>query len=123
MSKKWPNTTIGVMESLAPRLKEIQEALAFQTEMGAYKFCLSYAILKELPPANDVSISRPTKWNMGSFDGDGEIETLFDALYPKEANQQLLMVNLAEAGIEHLHQVVIEEGATSLSDVMDTLHD
>ena len=122
MSEKWPNTTIGVMESQAPRLKEIQEALAFQTEMGAYKFCMSYAILKELAPASDVGASRPTKWNMGSFDGDGEIEKLFDALYPEEVNQQLLMINLAETGIERLHKVITEDGAISLCDVMDTLY-
>jgi|TARA_A100001015_G_C14487226_1_gene517822 hypothetical protein len=118
MKISWKKT-IAISSMHESQLRRIKDALDFDTEMVAYKFCLTYAIANNLEDSTDPQIQRGTKWASGNFDDEEEVSHLLKALFPEEDDHQTLMMGKAEAGIERIHHLVDEFDVCSLTELLD----
>lgn len=121
----WKAKTLGISSEMESKLREIKDDLEFSKEDETYKFCFAIALAHGLKPRPDSgSEKRETKWAINSFDESREIETLLDAMYCEEGNDiQQVLVEVAEAGIERVHQMVKENYVFSVSEVLSLLED
>lgn len=106
--------TIGITKANATALTELVSAGRFGSELDAAKFAMAYAISKGA--GNGIADGAETKWNVGSFDPDGSMRSLLEALYPDVSEPYRLAEHLMNEGIKTL--------ATSLTgagDLYDTL--
>ena len=118
MKVQWKKT-IGISPAHETQLRRIKEELDFVNETVTYKFCLTYAITNNLASAPNQQIQRGTKWASGSFDENDEISLLFQAIYPDEPDQQTIMMEKAEAGIERIYTLIDTLGIDTLSGLVD----
>ena len=118
MRIEWKKT-IGISSHHDKQLRSIKDALDFDTETAAYKFCLGYAITHDLTGGENHTDQRGTKWASGNFDENEEISLLLRALYPNETDYQTLMMEKAEAGIDRIHQLIEKFDVASLSELFD----
>lgn len=92
--------TIGITKSNTPLLAKLVVEGRFGSELDAAKFAMAYAIKEKI----DVSITEgaETKWNVGSFDPDGSMRSLLEALFPDNTEPYRLAENLMNEGIKRL---------------------
>ena len=72
--------TIGLTEANRKTMMSLLETGFFNDRMDIAKLAMSVAINNNVQPTGTESTE--TIWNVGSFDADGEIKALIQALYP-----------------------------------------
>lgn len=114
--RRWKNDTLSVASHHATKLKEIKEILDFSEEQDTYKFCFAYALRRGLSPDLSSTLSRTTKWAMGNFDKEGDLWSILEALHPEEEDPQKLLTLLSEAGIDEIHEKLMNDKLDRISD-------
>lgn len=94
---KTDKKTIGVVSEQLGTLKRLVEAGHFELEFDAAKFALAHAIEQGAP--RGVTEGAGTKWNVGSFDPDGGLRAVIEALYPDEPTPYRLIEHLINEGL------------------------
>ena len=92
--------TIGITKSNAASLANLALQGRFGSELDAAKFAMAYAIKNGI--ATGTIEGAETKWNVGSFDPDGSIRALLEALFPDVSEQYRLAEYLMNEGIKAL---------------------
>lgn len=96
--------TIGITKGNAGPLAKLLSQGYFGSELDAAKFAMAYAIKQ----GGDVGTTEgaETKWNVGSFDPDGSMRSLLEALFPDCVEPYRLAEYLMNEGIRRLTEEV-----------------
>ncbi len=97
MNEKTDKKTIGVVPEQAGTLQRLMEAGHFEQELDAAKFAMAHAI--ERGVGRGTSEGAGTKWHFGSFDSDGGLKAVIEALYPEETNPYRQIEYLINEGL------------------------
>lgn len=97
MNEKSDKKTIGVVPEQVGTLKRLMEAGHFEHEFDAAKFAMAHAIDSDVPRGTTEGAG--TKWNVGSFDSDGGLKAVIEALYPDETNPYRQIEHLINEGL------------------------
>jgi hypothetical protein len=100
--------TIGIAASNASALANIASIGRFASELDAAKFAMAYAIKEGVSIGSFDSVD--TKWNVGSFDPDGSMRSLLEALFPDTNEPYRLAESLMNEGIKHLDEALSSNG-------------
>jgi hypothetical protein len=98
--EKADKKTLGVTGANEKILSGLAGAGRFNTDIEAAKFAMAYAIQEGV--ARGTSEGAGTKWNVGSFDNDGGLKAIIEALYPDETNPYRLIEYLVNEGLKLL---------------------
>ena len=92
--------TIGITPAGARTLDSLVVAGHFPSEMDAAKFAMAHALATNVTPGSvDGAV---TKWNVGTFDGDGTLRSVLEALLPNEEEPYRLLEQLINEGLRLL---------------------
>lgn len=97
MNEKADKKTIGVVTEQIGTLERLRQAGHFEHEFDAAKFAMAHAIASGVP--RGVTEGAGTKWNVGSFDGDGALKAVIESLYPDEAQPYRQIEHLINEGL------------------------
>lgn len=97
-TEKADKKTLGVTSSNEKTLNALASAGRFNTDIEAAKFALAYAINEGV--TRGTTDGTGTKWNVGSFDSDGGLKAVIEALYPDEPSPYRLIEHLINAGLQ-----------------------
>jgi hypothetical protein len=100
--------TIGIAASNASILANIASTGRFASELDAAKFAMAYAIKGGATFGSFDSVD--TKWNVGSFDPDGSMRALLEALFPDAAEPYRLAESLMNEGIRRIGETLGHNG-------------
>ena len=100
--------TIGIAASNASVLANIASVGRFSSELDAAKFAMAYAIKEGVSIRSFDGVD--TKWNVGSFDPDGSMRSLLEALFPDTTEPYRLAESLMNEGIKHLDVALASNG-------------
>lgn len=112
--------TVGLTSKNRPTMNKIMEADIFPDQISAAKFALALAVKSDVDFGSVEGAD--TKWNMGSFDKDGELKTLIATIYPEVENPnrmieylinrgfEIIRQNIEKFGIDYIYNLIIEEG-------------
>lgn len=98
--EKADKKTLGVTPANEKALSALADAGRFGTDIEAAKFAMAYAV--QQGAARGVTEGTTTKWNVGSFDNDGGLKAVIEALYPEETNPYRLVEHLINEGLRLL---------------------
>lgn len=98
--EKIDKKTLGVTAANNKVLDALATEGRFATDIDAAKFAMAHAI--ERGVARGTTDGAATKWNVGSFDNDGGLKAVIEALYPDEANPYRLVEHLVNEGLRLL---------------------
>lgn len=113
--------TIGVSDRGGPVLDTLVEGGRFADAIDAAKFAMGLAIrarVGEGVPAPTVE-GAGTKWNVGSFDPNNDLQTLLVALYPGVETPYRLLEYLIDEGLKLVAAHIAESGMIDVSDLID----
>lgn len=94
------------------------ERRIFKEQIDVAKFAMSLAINLHLDTENAKSTD--TSWNVGSFDSDGDIRSLFAILFPDTETPDRLVENLVNNGLEFIGEELSKHGDIDVADLMRT---
>lgn len=89
--------TLGVNSGNEKILSALASAGRFNTDIEAAKFAMAHAINEGV--TRGTTEGAGTKWNVGSFDSDGGLKAVIEALYPEEPNPYRLIEHLINEGL------------------------
>lgn len=92
--------TIGITKANASALAGLVSAGRFGSELDAAKFAMAHALKAGVQSGSTDGAE--TKWNVGSFDPDGSLRSLLEALRPDAAEPYRLAEHLMNEGIKSL---------------------
>ena len=92
--------TLGVTRGNERPLATLVEAGAFSSELDAARFAMAHAIDRGVTKGTTEGTS--TKWNVGTFDGDGSLRLLVEAIYGETAEPYRLVEHLMNEGLQLL---------------------
>ena len=98
--EKADKKTLGVTAANEKILAGLASAGRFNTDIEAAKFAMAYAIQEGV--VRGTSEGAGTKWNVGSFDHDGGLKAVIEALYPDETSPYRLIEFLVNEGLRLL---------------------
>ena len=98
--EKTDKKTIGVTISNERVLTSLASAGHFNTDIEAGKFAMAHAIDQGV--GRGTTEGTGTKWNVGSFDSDGALKAVIEALYPEETYPYRLIEHLINEGLRLL---------------------
>lgn len=98
--EKIDKKTLGVTSANAKVLEALATEGRFATDIEAAKFAMAHAIDQGV--GHGATEGAGTKWNVGSFDSDGALKSVIEALYPDEANPYRLVEHLLNEGLRLL---------------------
>ena len=105
-------TTIGVTEAADRVLVRMVEKGHFKQGIDAAKFAMAVAI-NAGARKNDESLTvegANTKWNVGSFDSDGQLRSLIAALHPDIDQPYRMLESLIDDGLRHVGKRMASSG-------------
>jgi hypothetical protein len=108
--EKADKKTIGVTPEQLPTLNRLKTAGHFANEFDAAKFAMAYAIDKGVSQGSTEGAG--TKWNVGSFDSDGGLKAVIEALFPEEPTPYRRIEHLINEGLR-----LLDKGNTIPPDV------
>lgn len=100
VAEKADKKTLGVTPANEKTLTALASAGHFSTDIEAAKFAMAYAIDRGV--ARGTTEGAGTKWNVGSFDSDGALKAVIEALHPEETNPYRLVEHLINEGLRLL---------------------
>ena len=92
--------TIGLTDANDQLVTRLVEAGLFNQDMDAAKYAIGLAMSQGIAPAESPGIG--TKWNVGSFDRDGQLRTVLELLYPDVAEPYRVIEHFANVGLERI---------------------
>jgi hypothetical protein len=92
--------TIGVTADNERILSALATAGRFNTDIEAAKFAMAHSIHQGM--GRGTTEGAGTKWNVGSFDNDGSLKAIVEALYPDVTNPYRLIEYLINEGLRLL---------------------
>ena len=92
--------TIGVSESSGKTLEALVDAGVFSQQVDAAKLALSVALAYGDTPTE--SQDRTTKWNVGTFDQNGDVRELVLCFMPECLTPFKEVESLVESGLKRL---------------------
>lgn len=96
--------TIGITKNNAAPLASLVLEGHFGSELDAAMFAMAYAIKQRIEVGTTEGAE--TKWNVGSFDPDGSMRSLLEALFPDSPEPYRLAEYLMNEGIKRLTEEV-----------------
>lgn len=114
--------TIGITDRRAPVLDAMVEAGRFADAMEASRFAMGLAIRAGV----GVGLANPgvegagTKWNVGSFDPNNDLQTLLMALYPEVETPYRLLEFLIDEGLGLVSSHVDQAGVFDVSELIES---
>lgn len=112
--------TIVVTDRSAPVLDTLVEGGRFSDAIDAAKFAMGLAIRAgagEGVPNPSVE-GAGTKWNVGSFDPNNDLQTLLVALYPSVETPYRLLEYLIDEGLKLVATHIAESGMIDVSELI-----
>lgn len=106
--------TIGVTSGNERILVSLAAEGLFSTDIEAAKFAMAHAI--EMGVKRGTTEGAGTKWNVGSFDSDGALKAVVEALFPEEGQPYRLIEHLINEGLK-----LFDKGSTLPPDVAGIL--
>lgn len=106
--------TIGVTSGNERILASLAAEGLFSTDIEAAKFAMAHAI--DMDVKRGTTDGAGTKWNVGSFDSDGALKAVVEALYPDEGQPYRLVEHLINEGLK-----LFDKGSALPPDVAGTL--
>lgn len=105
-------TTIGVTEAADRVLARMVEKGHFKNGIDAAKFAMAVAINAgaRKDDENLTLEGANTKWNVGSFDTDGQLHSLIAALHPDVDQPYRMLESLIDDGIRHVGEHMASNG-------------
>jgi hypothetical protein len=100
IAEKADKKTLGVTSANEKILTALAAEGRFNTDIEAAKFAMAYAINNAV--SRGTTEGAGTKWNVGSFDNDGALGAVIEALYPDEVNPYRLVEHLINEGLRLL---------------------
>lgn len=98
--KREDKRTIGVVPKNDPSLTRLVEVGNFSQELDAARFAMAYAMKRGVGLGSIDGAQ--TKWNIGTWDPDGGMRSLLEALYPEADGAYRAMEYLLNRGLEML---------------------
>lgn len=92
--------TLGVTRGNERPLATLVEAGSFASEMDAARFAMAHAIAHGVKQGKTDGTS--TKWNVGSFDNDGSLRLVAEAVYGEVVEPYRLVEHLVNEGLQLL---------------------
>jgi hypothetical protein len=105
--------TIGVTPKAQKILDQMSEDKAFADQMDAAKFAMSIAIRRgaKVGEVNGAG----TKWNVGSFDPNGDLRNLLPIIYPDLKTPYRGLESLIDSGLQIVAQDYLKGGKFDLA--------
>jgi hypothetical protein len=101
-------TTIGVTPDNEQVLVDVMSRKLFHDQMDAAKFALSLAVKAGIQPSDATGTD--TKWNVGSFDKNGDMRILIPVLFPGTDAPYRAAESLVNAGLALIGRHLAETG-------------
>ncbi len=98
--EKTDKKTIGVTQANLRVLSALKAEGRFASDMDAAKFAMAHAIAQGV--GRGAAEGAGTIWNVGSFDSDGALKAVIEALYPDELYPYRLIEFLINEGLRLL---------------------
>ena len=98
--KREDKRTIGVVPKNDPSLSRLVQIGNFAQELDAARFAMAYAMKRGI--ALGSIDGAQTKWNIGTWDPEGGMRSLLEALYPDADGPYRTMEYLLNRGLELL---------------------
>lgn len=98
--EKIDKKTLGVTTSNRRVLNALALEGRFANDIEAAKFAMAHAINQGVGRGTTEGVG--TIWNVGSFDGDGALKAVIEALHPDETNPYRLVEHLINEGLRLL---------------------
>ena len=113
--------TIGVSEAADRVLALMVEQGHFAEGIDAAKFAMALAINAGAnTDGRDLTVEgTTTKWNVGSFDSDGQLRSLIDALYPDIDQPYRLLEFLIDDGLRRVGEHIESVGELDIIALLD----
>jgi hypothetical protein len=92
--------TIGVTPENDQVVSRLIELGLFDKDFDVAKFAMGLAVSRDMPLADVPGVG--TKWNIGSFDRDGQLRNLLLMLYPDASEPYRTIENLINVGLQYL---------------------
>ena len=113
--------TIGVTEAADRVLAGVVEQGHFSDGLDAAKFAMAIAISAGASEG-DLNLTvegAGTKWNIGSFDPDGQLRSLISALYPDIGQPYRLLEFLIDDGLRRVSEHIESVGELDVIALLD----
>ena len=108
--------TIGVTPKAQKILDQMSQDKPFADQMDAAKFAMSIAIRRAAKPGEVTGAG--TKWNVGSFDPDGELRNLLPIIYPDLKTPYRALESLIDSGLEIIAREYLKGGQFDIAHVL-----
>ncbi len=109
--------TVGLSADAQLAVDTIMETGMFRDQMDVAKLGLALAIARRLPPTEMAGV--PTKWNVGSFDQDGQVRNSVLALYSDYQTPYRIAESLMNQGVPMLLEYIDGSGDLDLEGLLD----
>lgn len=111
--------TIGVSEKSGSTLEALVDAGVFSQQVDAAKLALSVALAHGDEPVE--SQERTTKWNVGTFDQNGDVRELILCFKPECQTPYREAENLVECGLRRLAEHLESHGQLDLEVLLNEI--
>lgn len=108
--------TIGLTDANKAIMEQLIEKAGFEEGMDAAKFAFAYAVSHNCEPGSIEGVG--TIWNVGSFDGSGDIKALIQNLYPTADSPYRAMESLMNAGFALLGKEMKSNPSIRVEDLL-----
>jgi hypothetical protein len=100
-------------------LDPMSEDKAFADQMDTAKFAMSIAIRRGAKPGEVTGVG--TKWNVGSFDPDGQLRNLLPIIYPDLKTPYRALESLIDASLHIVAQEHLKGGTFDIAAALKSL--
>lgn len=111
--------TIGVTTENREFLEQVMERGLFNDQMDAAKLGLALAIRYGVNMGE--ASGADTKWNVGSFDRDGDIRSVLSAFYPDVSTPYRLAEHLVNEGLGILRSQLVKNPELDIAKLKDAI--
>lgn len=109
--------TIGLTDANKAFMKGLVEKAGFRDEMDAAKFAFALAVNRGEAPGQGVE-GAGTIWNVGSFDGTGELKALIQNLFPATDMPYRALESLVNSGFTLLDAELKANPSLEIEDLL-----
>jgi hypothetical protein len=108
--------TIGVTSKSQKVLDQMTEAGVFAEEQDAAKFAMAIAVRHGMQPGEVSGAS--TKWNVGSFDTDGQLRNMLPIIFPALKTPYRALESLIDSGLGIIAEEYLKGGGIDLAAII-----
>jgi hypothetical protein len=108
--------TIGLTDANKAIMDQIVEKQGFKHDMDAAKFALALAVSRGCEPAQAEGAN--TIWNIGTFDGGGDLKGLIQNLFPSVETPYRAIESLMNTGFGLLAEEIKKTPGLRIEDLL-----